>query len=61
MLTKLAICYAYLGRTLESQEMVERILAMKPDFRISTFRRGVWPGEHLDHMRKGMILAGLPE
>lgn len=61
VLTRLASCYAHLGRTVEAQEMVACILALNPGFRISTSRRGLWSDEDTDHMREGMRRAGLPE
>lgn len=61
VLTRMASCYAHLGRAVEAQEMTRRVMEMKPGFRISTSRRGAWMDDDLDHLRKGMILAGLPE
>lgn len=61
VLTRLAICYAHLGRTVEVKEMVARILALNPGFRVSTSRQGMYSEEHFDHMLEGLRLAGLPE
>ncbi len=61
VMSRLASCYAHLGRTVEAQEMVARILAINPGFQISTLRRGLLSDEDTDHMRDGMRRAGLPE
>jgi Tfp pilus assembly protein PilF len=61
VMTRMAICYAHLGRATEAQEMTRRILGSNPEFRISTLRRGAWSGEDVAHMQEGMRLAGLPE
>jgi DNA-binding SARP family transcriptional activator/Tfp pilus assembly protein PilF len=61
VMTRMAICYAHLGRNAEAREMSRRILELNPGFRISTFRRGAWSGEDVAHIREGMRVAGLPE
>jgi tetratricopeptide (TPR) repeat protein len=61
VMARLASCYGHLGRTREAQEMVARILALDPSFRISISRRGVWSDEITDHIFEGMRRAGLPE
>lgn len=61
VLTRLASCYAHLGRTVEAKEMVARILAINPGFRISSLRRGLWSDQDTTHMHDGMRRAGLPE
>jgi DNA-binding SARP family transcriptional activator len=61
VLTRMAICFAHMGRTAEAREMTRRVLELKPEFRITTLRGGAWSDEDLAHMREGMLLAGLPE
>ena len=61
VLTRVAICYAYLGRMAEAREITRRILELSSGFRISTFRRGGWSDEDVQHLREGMLLAGLPD
>lgn len=61
VLTRLAICFAHMGRIAEAQEMARRILELNPAFRISTLRRGGWSDEDTARLREGMLLAGLPE
>ena len=61
VLTKLAICFAHMGRIAEAQEIAQRILELNPAFRISTSRRGGWSDEDTAHHREGMLLAGLPD
>jgi DNA-binding SARP family transcriptional activator/TolB-like protein/Tfp pilus assembly protein PilF len=59
--TRMAICFAHLGRMEEAQAMTRRVLELNPSFRISAHRRGGWSDADLQHMREGMLLAGLPE
>jgi DNA-binding SARP family transcriptional activator/TolB-like protein/Tfp pilus assembly protein PilF len=61
VLTRLAICLAHMGRIEEARKMTWRVLDLNPEFRISTLRRGAWSDEDVEHMRDGMLLAGLPE
>jgi adenylate cyclase len=61
VLTRMAICFAHMGRVTEAQEMTRRVLELKPEFRIATLRGGAWADEDLAHMREGMRLAGLPD
>jgi DNA-binding SARP family transcriptional activator/Tfp pilus assembly protein PilF len=61
VLTRMAICFAHMGRIADAREMTRRILEINPAFRISTFRSGALSDEHIEHMREGMRLAGLPE
>ncbi|MFN3844322.1 MAG: BTAD domain-containing putative transcriptional regulator [Paracoccaceae bacterium] len=61
VLSRMAICFAHMGRTAEAREMTRRVLELKPEFRIGTLRGGSWSDEDLAHMREGMLLAGLPE
>jgi DNA-binding SARP family transcriptional activator/TolB-like protein len=61
VLTRMAICFAHLGRLSEAQEVGRRILELQPTFTISAHRVGRWSDEVVEHMREGMRLAGLPE
>lgn len=61
VLTRMAICFAHMGRTPEAREMTRRVLELRPEFRIATLRGGAWSDEDLAHMREGMRLAGLPD
>jgi tetratricopeptide (TPR) repeat protein len=61
VLTRMAICFAHMGRIAEAREMTRRILEINPAFRITTFRSGAWSDADIEHMREGMRLAGLPE
>ena len=60
VLSRLAICYAHLGRDAEAQEMTRQILKQNPNFRISNLRGGGWSVEDIAHMEDGMRKAGLP-
>jgi DNA-binding SARP family transcriptional activator/Tfp pilus assembly protein PilF len=61
VLTRLAICYAHLGRDSEAREMARRVLEQNPDFRISALRGGGWSDADIAHMRDGLRRAGLPD
>ena len=61
VLSRLSICYAYLGRYSEAQEMGRQILEQDPNFRISTLHRGGWSDSEIAHMEDGMRKAGLPD
>ena len=62
--TRQAACYAQLGLTSEAEAQVIAILQAKPDFSIvEFFRRDVLleREEDREHLREGLIKAGLPE
>jgi tetratricopeptide (TPR) repeat protein len=61
VLSRLAVCYAHLGRDHEAREMGRQILRQNPAFRISTLRKGGWPAAGIDLLRDGLRKAGLPE
>ncbi len=61
VLTRLAICFAHLGRDAEAREMARRVLEQNPDFRISALRSGGWSDADIVHMQDGMRMAGLPD
>jgi tetratricopeptide (TPR) repeat protein len=42
VLSRLAICYAHLGRDAEAREITRQILMQNPNFRISNLRGGGW-------------------
>ncbi|MCV2868731.1 tetratricopeptide repeat protein [Defluviimonas sp. WL0002] len=60
-LSRLASCYAHLGRDSETQETRRRILEQDPDFRISSLRRGYWSEAVIEDWIEGLRMAGLPE
>jgi adenylate cyclase len=60
VLSRLAACYAQLGRMDEAAEAAAEILRLKPDFTISGQRSASWGPEDLEHFREGMRKAGLP-
>ena len=61
VLSRLAACYAQLGRREEAAEATVEILRQKPDFTISGQRTATWGHVDLAHLREGMRKAGLPE
>lgn len=61
VLSRMAACYAQLGRMAEARVVVEKIMQMKPDFRLSQQRSGSWGSGDTEHFQAGMIKAGLPE
>lgn len=61
VLSRLAICYAYLGNIAEAREMARKILEQDPHFRISTLHLGGWSDADIAHMHDGMRKAGLPD
>ncbi|MCV2864806.1 BTAD domain-containing putative transcriptional regulator [Albidovulum sediminicola] len=60
-LSRLASCYAHLGRDAEAQDVKRRILEKDPNFRISSLRRGAWSERVIEDWKAGMRKAGLPE
>ncbi len=61
VLSRLAACYAQLGRMDEAKAVVERIIKKNPGFRLSQLRSGSWGSDDTQRFRAGMIKAGLPE
>ena len=61
VLSRLAACYAQLGRMDEAAQAVSEILRLKPEFTISGQRSASWGSGDLEHFREGMRKAGLPE
>lgn len=60
-LSRLASCYAHLGRDAEAKDVKRRILELDPNFRISSLRRGAWSEEAIEDWKAGMRKVGLPE
>jgi adenylate cyclase len=61
VLSRLAVCYAHLGRDAEAREMARQVLELEPDFRISTLWLRGWSEEEIAHLKEGMQKAGLPD
>jgi DNA-binding SARP family transcriptional activator len=61
VLSRLAACYAQLGRREEAAQTTAEILRQKPEFTISDQRTATWGPADLKHLREGMRKAGLPE
>jgi len=57
---QLAATYGQLGRKTEAAARAREVLSMKPQFRISTFKRPFRPHD-LEHIKDGLRKAGLPE
>lgn len=61
VLSRIAACYAHLDRMEEAKSVVDKIMKMRPGFRLSEQRSGNWGGDKAARFREGMIKAGLPE
>jgi TolB-like protein/Tfp pilus assembly protein PilF len=61
VLSRSAACYAQLDRMGEAKAVVDRIMKMRPDFRLSELRSGSWGADDSARFKAGMIKAGLPE
>lgn len=61
VLSRMAACYAQLGRMEEAAKVTAEIMKQKPDFTITGQRGGGWMLQSVLHLREGMIKAGLPE
>lgn len=61
VITRLAACYAQLGRTEEAREAAAEVLRLKPDFSVARMRRGGWGDVAAEHLLEGVRKAGLPE
>ncbi len=59
--SRLAACYAQLGRMEEAAAAVAQVLRVRPDFSIGKLRRAGWGMAEGEHIRDGMRKAGLPE
>jgi TolB-like protein len=60
-LSRLAACYAQLGRKEEAAQTTAEILRLEPDFTISGQRTVSWGRGDLEHLKEGMRKAGLPD
>jgi len=61
VLSRIAACYAQLDRMAEAKAVVDRVMKMRPNFRLSEQRSGSWAADDLARFKAGMIKAGLPE
>jgi DNA-binding SARP family transcriptional activator len=61
VLCRVAACYAQLDRMEDAKAVVDRVMKMRPDFRLSQERSGSWGSDDTARFRAGMIKAGLPE
>ena len=61
VMSRLAACYAQIGRMEEARAAAAEVLRLKPDFSIRKLRRSGWNGEDVEHIRDGMRKAGLPD
>ena len=61
VLSRMAACYAQLDRMEEAKAVVDRIMKMRPDFRLSEMRSGSWGSDDSGRFKAAMIKAGLPE
>jgi TolB-like protein/class 3 adenylate cyclase/Tfp pilus assembly protein PilF len=61
---RLAACYAHLGQSKEAQTQAAVVMRFRPDFSTAEFLRNSILLEHdedREHLREGLIKAGLPE
>ena len=61
LLSRIAACYAQLGRMPEAAKAVAEVMKKDPNFSVSRQRVGGWMLQSVSHLREGMIKAGLPE
>lgn len=61
VMSRIAACYAQLGRMEEARAAAADVLRMKPDFSILRLRRAGWTESDVEHIREGMRKAGLPD
>jgi adenylate cyclase len=61
VLCRVAACYAQLDRMDEAKAIVDRIMKMRPGFRLSEQRSGSWGPDDTARFLAGMIKAGLPK
>lgn len=59
--SRLAACYAQLGRMEEAKKAAAEVMKKNPNFTVSRHRVGGWQLQSVAHLREGMIKAGLPE
>ena len=61
VLCRVAACYAQLDRMAEAKAVVDKIMKMRPGFRLSEQRLGSWASKDTARFKAGMIKAGLRE
>ena len=61
VLSRLAACYAQMGRMEEAAVAAAQVLKLKPDFSVAALRRAGWGTAESQHVKDGMRKAGLPE
>ena len=61
ILSRIAACYAQLGRTKEAAAAAAEVRRLRPDFSLSKLRLHVWKTAEAEHILDGMRKAGLPE
>ncbi|NJM91721.1 MAG: hypothetical protein HC861_02840 [Rhodospirillaceae bacterium] len=61
VLSRIAACYAQMGRMEEAAAVAAKVLQIKPDFSIAKMRRPGWNAAHAERFKDGMRKAGLPE
>lgn len=61
VLSRMAACYAQLDRIDEAKAVVDRIMKLNPEFRLSQQRSGGWSADDAARFYAGMLKAGLPE
>jgi len=61
VMSRLAACYAQLGRQTEATAAVAEVLRQRPDFSIAKLRRPGWNAADSEHIVDGMRKAGLPD
>jgi len=61
VLSRLAACYAQMGRMEEAAAVAAQVLRIKPDFSVAKLRRAGWGTAESEHIKDGMRKAGLPE
>jgi TolB-like protein/Flp pilus assembly protein TadD len=61
ILSRLAACYAQLGRMEEAAAAAAEVRRLRPDFSLSKLRMHLWRTAEAEHILDGMRKAGLPE
>jgi tetratricopeptide (TPR) repeat protein len=61
VMSRLAACYAQMGRMEEARAAAAEVLRLKPDFAVMKLRRAGWSNADTAHIQEGMRKAGLPD
>lgn len=61
VMSRLAACYAQMGRMEEARAAAAEVLRLKPDFSVMGLNRAGWSNADTEHIREGMRKAGLPD